>query len=344
MASTMHALVKPTAAPGAELRNVAKPRPRAREALVRVELASICGTDLHIYHWDEWASSRIQPPLIFGHEFCGRVEEVGAETSFLKPGDRVSGEMHVACGQCMQCRTGDAHVCPSVRILGVDAPGCFAEYVAVPESNLWQLSDSVTPEYAAILDPLGNAVHTVMAGEVTGRSVAVIGCGPIGLMAIAVARAAGAGAIFALEPHAGRRAMARAMGADHLMPAANPEIERQIQDLTPGRGVDVALEFSGSVAGVQAALRLARPGGRVSLLGLPRKPIEIDLSPLVIFKGLTIQGINGRRMYDTWYQMEQLLGRLNLHPLITHRLPLADFAQAMQLLENGEAAKILLQP
>jgi threonine 3-dehydrogenase len=344
MSATMHALVKSAPGPGAELRQVPRPQPGPREALVRVELASICGTDLHIYNWDAWAQSRIRPPLIFGHEFCGRVEAVGAETSFLRPGDRVSGEMHVACGQCMQCRTGDAHVCPSVRILGVDAAGCFAEYVTVPESNLWQLAASVPAEYAAILDPLGNAVHTVMAGEVTGRSVAIIGCGPIGLMAINVARAAGAGAIFALEPHPGRRARAQIMGADHVFAAADAPTEAAILALTPGRGVDVALEFSGSVSGIHSALRLARPGGRVSLLGLPSRPVEIDLSPLVIFKGLTIQGINGRRMYDTWYQMEQLLGRLNLAPLITHRLPLSEFAAAMKLLQDGDAAKILLEP
>jgi threonine 3-dehydrogenase len=214
MSKTMIAVVKPSAAPGAEIREVPVPQFGPRDVLVKVKVASICGTDLHIYNWDRWAQGRIHPPLIPGHEFCGEVAAFGNEVTSVKEGDFVSAEMHVACGKCLQCRTGEAHICQNVKIIGVDANGAFAEYVVIPESNIWKLDAAIPQEYASILDPLGNAVHTVLAGEIAGKTVAVTGCGPIGLFSIAVARAVGASTIFALEVNEHRRKVAKQMHAD----------------------------------------------------------------------------------------------------------------------------------
>jgi threonine 3-dehydrogenase len=346
MVKTMHAIVKETAAPGASYQEVQVPAIGPRDVLVKVHTASICGTDLHIFDWDPWSQSRIHPPLVFGHEFCGHVARLGAEVEGRKEGELVSADMHVFCGHCYQCRSGEAHICQNVKILGVDAPGCFAEYVRIPAANVVPLGAGVSTDYGAILDPLGNAVHTVLAGPVAGRSVAVIGCGPIGLMAIAVARACGAGLVMASEVHAHRRGLAKVMGADVVLDPATEDVAARAQALTPGGGVDAALEFSGHPEGVRTAFHVARPGGRVSLLGIPSRAVEVDLTRDIIFKGLTVQGINGRRLFDTWHQMIGLLSqhRLALEPLFTDRLPLRDFAQGVERLRQGTAAKVLLTP
>src|ERR671924_1134752 len=220
MPDTMLAVVKPQAKPGIEIRDVALPKIGRTDVLVKVKVASICGTDLHIYNWDPWAQKRIHPPLIPGHEFCGHVAAVGSEVTTVKEGDFVSAEMHVACGKCFQCRTGEAHICQFVKIIGVDADGAFAEYVRIPESNIWKIDPAIPPEYASVLDPLGNAVHTVLAGEVAAKTVAIIGCGPIGLFSIAVARAVGAAQVFAIEINEHRAELARKMKADYVL---NPE-------------------------------------------------------------------------------------------------------------------------
>src|SRR5690349_24751348 len=216
MAETMLAVVKPKAAPGAEIRQVAVPEFGPTDVLVKVKVASVCGTDLHIYNWDRWAQKRIHPPLIPGHEFCGHVAAIGSEVTSVKEGDFVSAEMHVACGKCLQCRTGEAHICQFVKIIGVDADGAFAEYVRIPESNIWKLDPEIPLEYASILDPLGNAVHTVLAGEIAARTVAITGAGPIGLFAIAVAKAVGATSVFAIEINEHRAKIAREMQADYV--------------------------------------------------------------------------------------------------------------------------------
>src|SRR3984885_12197969 len=213
----MLAVVKPEAAPGAEIREVKIPKFGPSEVLVKVKVASICGTDLHIYNWDQWAQRRIKPPLIPGHEFCGTVAAIGNEVTLVKEGDFVAAEMHVNCGKCLQCRTGQAHICQHVKIIGVDANGAFAEYVVIPESNIWKLDPAIPPEYASILDPLGNAVHTVLAGEIAAKTVAITGCGPIGLFAIAVARAVGATSVFAIEVNEHRRKIAREMKAYYVI-------------------------------------------------------------------------------------------------------------------------------
>src|SRR5437868_11322667 len=211
---TMLAVVKPEAKSGAEIRQVPVPTYGPNDVLVKVKVASVCGTDLHIYDWDQWAQNRIKPPLVPGHEFCGEVAAVGKNVTAVKEGDFVSAEMHVACGKCFQCRTGDAHICQNVTIIGIDSNGAFAEYVVIPESNIWKIDPAIPAEYAAILDPLGNAVYTVLSGEIAGKTIGIVGCGPIGLFAIAVARACGASTIFALEVSAHRRELAAAMKAD----------------------------------------------------------------------------------------------------------------------------------
>lgn len=342
--STMHALVKPSPAPGMEMREVPVPAIGPADVLVAVETASVCGTDLHIYHWDEWAQHRIRPPYTPGHEFCGTVAALGEQVRGLAVGDFVTAEMHVACGHCHQCRIGQAHVCQFVKILGVDADGAFADYVRIPASNIWKPDPSIPRDFGSLYDPLGNAVHTTLSGEVAGQTVAVTGCGPIGLFSIAVAKACGAGKVFAIEPNETRRELAQQMGADFLLDPTTDSVEDDIRAETGGNGVDVLLEMSGHPSAIAQGFRVLRMGGRASLLGIPSKAVTLDLADAIIFKGATVHGINGRRMYETWFQAESLLRdrKLELSPVITHRLPLAEFDQAMHLLESGAASKILL--
>jgi len=346
MSKTMLAVVKPEAAPGADVRQVKIPTFGRTDVLVNVKVASICGTDLHIYEWDRWAQGRIHPPLVPGHEFCGEVVAYGDEVTSVKEGDFVSAEMHVACGKCLQCRIGEAHICQNVKIIGVDADGAFAEYVVIPESNIWKLDPGIPQEYASILDPLGNAVHTVLAGEIAGRSVAITGCGPIGLFAIAVARAVGAAEVFAIEVNEHRRNVARQMKADFTLDPSKDNVNEIVMEKTGGSGVDVVLEMAGHPSAIRTAFDIVRRGGRISLLGLTSKPVSLNFSEDIIFKGITIQGINGRRMYQTWYQMTALLkaGKLDLHPVITDRIAMKDFPKAMERLKTGEASKILVYP
>jgi threonine 3-dehydrogenase len=346
MADTMLAVVKPSPAPGAEIRQVKVPDIGLSDVLVKVDVASVCGTDLHIYNWDPWAQNRIHPPLIPGHEFCGHVAGVGKEVTTVKEGDFVSAEMHVACGKCLQCRTGEAHICQHVKIIGVDANGAFAEYVVIPESNIWKLDPSIPKEYASILDPLGNAVHTVLAGDIAAKTVAITGTGPIGLFSIAVARACGATQVFAIETNKYRRAIAQQMKADYVIDPAVEDAKQIVMDATEGIGVDVVLEMAGHPSAIRTGFDILRRGGRISLLGIPSRPISLDFADDIIFKGATIQGINGRKMYQTWYQMTALLkaGKLDLHPVITDRLAMKDFNKGMERLRTGEASKILLYP
>jgi threonine 3-dehydrogenase len=346
MPNTMLAVVKPKAAPGAEIREVETPGCGPTDVLVKVKVASICGTDLHIYEWDRWAQNRIHPPLIPGHEFCGEVVAYGDEVTSVREGDFVSAEMHVACGKCLQCRTGEAHICQNVKIIGVDADGAFAEYVVIPESNIWKLDPTIPQEYASILDPLGNAVHAVLAGEIAAKTVAITGCGPIGLFSIAVARALGAAQVFAIEVNQHRRRIAKEMRADFVLDPSKEDVRTVVMERTGGSGIDVVLEMAGHPSAIRAAFDMVRRGGRISLLGLTSKPISLNFSEDIIFKGITVQGISGRRMYQTWYQMTALLknGKLDLHPAITDRIEMKDFSKGMERLKTGEASKILLYP
>src|SRR5271168_3631116 len=346
MATTMKALRKVRAAKGLEIAEVAVPAIGQADVLVRVSAASICGTDLHIYGWDRWSQGRIKPPVTLGHEFCGVVERVGEEVTAVRAGDFVSAEMHVNCGHCHQCRLGEAHICQNLKIIGIDQDGAFAEFVKIPASNIWKLDAAIPQRYGAILDPLGNAVHTVLAGPIAGQTVLVTGCGPIGLMAIAVAKACGSSTVFATETNAQRRAMALQMGADAAInPAAEDAVARILSE-TRGTGVVALLEMSGNPTAIQQGFSSLRAGGRASLLGIPTENVPLDLVKDVIFKGATVQGIYGRRMYGTWVQMTALLkaGRLNLEPLFGEEAPLEKFEDAFAKLQGGWAGKILLYP
>jgi threonine 3-dehydrogenase len=346
MPTTMKALRKMQPARGLSFETANIPTLGPADVLVRVRAASICGTDLHIYGWDRWSQGRIKPPVTLGHEFCGVVELVGEEVRELKAGDFVSAEMHVNCGHCHQCRLGEAHICQNLKIIGIDQDGAFAEFVKIPASNIWKLDPAIPEHYGAILDPLGNAVHTVLAGPIAGHTVLVTGCGPIGLMSIAVAKACGSSTVFATETNEHRRAMAKKMGADVVLNPAEIDAVARIKSETYGTGVDVLLEMSGNPSAIQQGFRSLRAGGRASLLGIPTEAVPLDLVNDVIFKGATVQGIYGRRMYETWVQMTALLKarRLDLEPLFGERSSLEKFENAFAMLQGGLAGKILLYP
>lgn len=339
----MKALSKPGPQPGFTLKDVPVPEIGPTDVLIRVEKAGVCGTDLHIYTWDSWAQARIRPPVIVGHEFMGTVAAVGSAVRSVRIGERVSAEGHVADLTCLLCRTGQAHICESVEIIGVDRDGAFAEYIAMPEYNVWKLDPAIPDECAAVFDPLGNAVHTVMAAGVSVKSVAITGVGSIGLMAIPVARAAGAASVFAVDVNPAKLALAQRLGADATF-VAGPSTVDDVKARTNGDGVDVLLEMSGSGAAIDAGLQMVRNGGTAALLGIPSDAVNINLAERIIFKGLTVLGINGRRMFETWYQTQALVksGRVDLRPIITHVLPYAQFDRAFELMRSGEAAKIVL--
>jgi threonine 3-dehydrogenase len=339
----MKALVKTDAGPGLELIDVPVPSIGGDEILVKVFAGGICGTDLHIYEWDEWARSRIRPPLVLGHEFCGTIVDVGTHVTQVATGDFISGEGHIACGQCHSCRNGAFHICERLRVIGVDRDGAFAEFVAMPAGNAWKLDESIPREVAAIMDPLGNAVHAALEVSLAAKSVAVIGCGPIGLMAIAVCHMAGAAFVIASDVSEQRLALARRMGADLVLDARSGDIPARIREATGGAGVDVVLEMSGHEQGLRDGLGALRNGGWVSLLGLPRGRATFDLANEVIFKEAHLAGIFGRRMWRTWEQATALLRKgLDVTPVITHRLPIARFEEAFSLLKAATAGKVIL--
>src|SRR5579863_7671605 len=340
----MKALSKSGPQPGFSLKDVPIPAIGPTDVLIRVEKAGLCGTDRHIYAWDSWAQRRIKPPLVVGHEFMGTVAAVGAAVRSIRIGERVSAEGHIADLTCLLCRTGQAHICERVQIIGVDCNGAFAEYIAMPEYNVWKLDPAIPDEFAAIFDPLGNAVHTVMAAGVSIKSVVITGVGSIGLMAIPVARAAGASSVYAIDVNPAKLELAKRLGADETFLATQDGLVDEIKRRTNGDGVDVLLEMSGSGVAIDTGLQMVRNGGTAALLGIPSDSVNINLAERIIFKGLTVLGINGRRMFETWYQTQALVksGRVDLRPIITHVLPWTQFDRAFELMRTGEAAKIVL--
>jgi threonine 3-dehydrogenase len=344
MASLMTALVKAAPGPGFLLTQVPIPQIGPADVLIRVEKAGLCGTDQHIYTWDTWAQHRIKPPLVVGHEFMGTVAAIGAVVRSIRVGERVSAEGHIADLTCLLCRTGQAHICERVEIIGVDRDGAFAEYIAIPEYNVWRLDPAIPDECAAIFDPLGNAVHTVMAAGVSVKSVVITGVGSIGLMAIPVARAAGATSVYAVDLNPAKLEIARRLGADAAFLATQDDLVGEIKRRTRGDGADVLLEMSGSGAAIDLGLQMLRNGGTAALLGIPADKVNLNLAERIIFKGLTVLGINGRRMFETWYQTEALVksGRVDPSSIITHVLPYTAFDRAFELMEKGEAVKIVL--
>lgn len=355
MTDTMLAIRKIKAEPGLDVCEVPKPEPGPDDVLVWVEAASICGTDLHIWKWDAWSQRRIKPPLTLGHEFCGTIVAVGDKVREARVGDYVSAESHVTCGMCYQCRTGQAHMCPNTEILGVDRDGAFASYVIVPEKVIWQNDrEKLPPEIATLQEPFGNAVFATMNQDLSGQSVAVLGCGPIGLFTISIAKAVGAKAIFASDIHPYRIDLARAMGATAVFNAEEQsrdgkgtlDIVQRIVEANGGYGVDVVLEMSGAGSAITTAFRVVRNGGTVILFGIPPKPVEIDVAENMIFKNLTVRALNGRRIFDTWYKTRWLLesGVVDLRPLITKTIVLDEITESMEMLSRGDACKLVLLP
>jgi len=342
MVATMKAAVKLKPVPkSTEVRQVPVPEPTADEVLIRVKIASICGTDVHIYDWDAWAAARIKTPLIQGHEFAGEIDRLGSSVTGLRKGDYVSAEGHIACGRCYMCRTGNAHVCKSVSILGIDRGGSFAGYLAVPASNVIVNDDDLPLELATMQDPLGNAVYTTTNANVPSKTVAIFGLGPIGLMAVALCRGMGARKVIAIgHKNKYRMDLAKKVGANLVLRSSDTLVD-EVMDATAGEGVDEALEFSGSEAAVQQAIKVVRPAGGIHLLGLFPKPLSLDISDFVT-KGLSMYGIHGRLMYKTWMQMGGLLksGNVNLKPILTHRFPLDDYNEAMEVMRSGDCGKI----
>lgn len=344
----MRALVKKKAGPGMEVCDVPKPSFGPNDVLIRVRHAGVCGTDLHIWEWDSWASNRLKPPVVIGHEFAGEIAELGrdaAASGLLAVGDLVTAEGHIVCGHCLQCRLGDAHLCRRTQIIGVDRDGAFAEYIAMPASNVMKL-DGISTEIGSIMDPMGNAVHTVLEGQmVAGSNVLVLGCGPIGCFAVGVARAAGAAQVIASDFNPTRLALAKAMGAHVTLNPATDDVVARVRELTHGDGADLVCEMSGHPSGHAQAFAAARLGGRINMLGTPSRTTEVDFARDLIFKGLTLYGVTGRRMYRTWDEMQRFLraGELDPRPVITHRFPLEQIADAIQVIKDGSAGKVILE-
>ncbi len=338
----MRALVKTQPGPGLELREMPMPQVGINDVLIEVHKAGICGTDLHIEAWDAWAQKSIHPPLIVGHEFVGRIVQVGANVSDFHPHEMVSGEGHVVCGRCRHCLAGRRHLCAHSIGLGVGRDGAFAEFVALPMNNVWHHWPGIDEDVAAIFDPFGNAVHTALAFPVLGEDVLVSGAGPIGLMAIAVVRHAGARYVVVTEPNAFRRELALRMGATMVVDPSAGDLDAVQQELGMVEGFDVVLEMSGNPDAIHDALAHMSHGGRLAQLGIPTEEIGLDFDQIV-FKMLTIRGIHGREMYETWYKMSVMLqSGLDIAPAITHRFAFDDHVAAFETARSGDSGKVLL--
>ena len=343
---TMKCVIKEEAGPG-HIKMVTRPipEPGPREVKVKVKAAAICGTDVHIKQWDDWAKKRINPGVIIGHEFAGEVVAIGSDVRSVKVGDIVSAESHIVCNTCEMCHEGLRHVCYNTEIFGVTRDGCFAEYTILPEENAFVCDPSLPIEVLSVMEPLGVAIHGIMEFPVAAKTVAIIGCGPIGAMAVAVARKVGAEKIIALEPNAMRGAMALTMGADHLINPLEQDPVAAVKALTrDNRGVDIVVDYSGNVNAVSASFSYCKPEAKIVGVGIPSRPIEFHMGEFV-YRGLTMKGIAGRLMYQNWEQMRALLASgLDVTPVITHTLSLDDFEEGLGLMERGECGKAILKP
>lgn len=338
----MHALVKARAAPGIDLQDIPRPTVGHNDVMIRVKRTAICGTDMHIYNWDGWAQRTIPVPMAVGHEYCGEIVEIGSEVSGFNIGDRVSGEGHITCGHCRNCRAGRRHLCRNTMGVGVNRPGCFAEYVVIPALNAFKLPDAIDDEIAAILDPLGNAVHTALAFDVVGEDVLITGAGPIGIMTAAIVRFVGARHVVITDVNDYRLDLARKMGATLALNVTRDSLDDAMKQLGMQEGFDVGLEMSGNAAAFRDLLRTMHHGGSVALLGLPPHEVAIDWNE-VILKGLTLKGIYGRQMFETWYKMAAILqSGLNIRPIITHRVPYTDYQHAFEIMGKGQSGKVVM--
>ncbi|MCH8896527.1 MAG: L-threonine 3-dehydrogenase [Proteobacteria bacterium] len=338
----MKALVKKQSEPGIWMGEVETPALGHNDVLIKISKTAICGTDIHIYNWDDWARQTIPVPMHVGHEFVGEIVETGSEVDGYQAGDRVSGEGHITCGYCRNCRAGRRHLCRNSKGVGVDRPGCFAEFLCIPAQNVFKLPDSIGDDIAAILDPLGNATHTALSFDLVGEDVLITGAGPIGIMAVAIARHAGARHVVITDVNDYRLDLARKMGASVAHNVANGSLDEVMDTLGMTEGFDVGLEMSGNPIALRDLLRTMHHGGKVALLGLPPEDTAIDWKQ-IIFKGLEIKGIYGREMFETWYKMTSMLqSGLDISPVITHHFPVSEYQEGFDIMRSGQSGKVIL--
>lgn len=339
---SLKALVKQEASPGLHLSDVPMPEIGINDVLIRVHKTGICGTDVHIYNWDAWAARTIPVPMVVGHEFVGEVVEVGSNVNDFHTGDIVSGEGHVVCGRCRNCMAGRRHLCKATQGVGVNRPGAFAEYVSLPMTNVWRHAPTIDRDVASIFDPLGNAVHTALSFPVLGEDVLIAGAGPIGLMAAAVVRHAGARHVVITDVNPDRLAIAEQLGVTRAVDVRSTSLNDVQRELGMHEGFDIGLEMSGAPAAFRDMLNAMCHGGKIAMLGIPTEDMAIDWNT-VVFNMLTIKGIYGREMYETWYKMTVMIeSGLNIHPVITHRLPYTDFELGFAAMKSGSSGKVVL--
>ena len=339
----MKALVKHSPKEGIWMEDVPDPKCGPGEVRIRITHTAICGTDKHIFEWDEWAQNNLKLPLIVGHEFCGIIDEVGPHVTHYKAGDRVSGEGHITCGNCRNCRAGKKHLCPETIGVGVHRDGAFAEYLVIPESNVWPLHEDIPSEIAAFFDPLGNAVHTALAFNITGEDILICGAGPIGMMAAAICKFSGSRNIVVTDINDYRLNLAKELGASRTVNPRKEDIGTVFEDLGISHGFDVGLEMSGNPEAFNQMISLMYNGGNIALLGLLPNSTKVDWNK-VIFKGLNIKGIYGREMYDTWYKMTQMIrSGLSVSKVLTHHYKIDDFQEAFKVIESGNCGKVVLE-
>ena len=338
----MKALVKAKAERGIWKQDIPVPEVGHNDVLIEVNRSAICGTDIHIFKWDDWAKKTIPVPMAVGHEFSGKIVDTGIEVRGFEVGDRVSAEGHITCGVCRNCRAGRRHLCMNAIGIGVSRPGAFAEYISVPAFNVFRLPDSISDDMASILDPLGNATHTALSFDLVGEDVLITGAGPIGIMAVAIARFAGARHVVITDINDYRLGLARKMGATRALNVTRESIDDVMQELEMEEGFDVGMEMSGNPEAFRDMVRTMHHGGRIALLGIPPDDMAIDWND-VIFKGLIIKGIYGREMFETWYKMSSMLqSGLNMEPVITHHFDIDDYQPAFELMESGQSGKVIL--
>jgi len=338
----MRALVKAKAEPGIWMQDVPAPEIGPNDVLIKVRKASICGTDVHIFNWDAWAQKTIKVPMVIGHEFMGEVAKLGAEVTGFQVGDRVSGEGHITCGHCRNCRAGKRHLCRNTVGLGVNRPGCFAEFVSLPAFNVFRVPRDIPDEIASFFDPLGNAVHTALSFDLVGEDVLITGAGPIGVMAAAISKHVGARHVAVTDVNPFRLELARKMGATRAVDVKSQTLGDVMQSLGMTEGFDVGMEMSGNGQAFRDMLSVMNHGGRVAILGIPPNEVSIDWNQ-VIFKGLMLKGVYGREMFETWYKMVAMLqSGLDVAPVVTHRFPAARYAEAFEAMRSGQSGKVVL--
>jgi len=338
----MKALIKKEPVEGIWMSDEPEPEVGPNDVKIRIQKTAICGTDVHIYNWDEWSQRTVPVPMITGHEFCGEVVEMGSQVVGFEHGQRVSGEGHITCGHCRNCRAGKRHLCRNTQGVGVNRPGCFAEYLVIPAGNAFPLPDSISDDVASFLDPLGNATHTALSFDMVGEDVLITGAGPIGCMAAAIARHVGARHVVLTDVNDYRLELGRRMGASRVLNVTREKIEDVMAQLGMTEGFDVGLEMSGNASALKSMLATMNNGGRVAILGIPPGEVAIDWSR-VIFKGLILKGIYGREMFETWYKMRSMLqSGLDVTPILTHHFHVDDFQKGFDVMRSGRSGKVVL--